>query len=621
MTDTPRVFLPPFERWTAARRAAVVVLSLALSTALHAETWPGVAVTPEVLGQHVEGPALDEMAAELRQGPLADLGVDDGVTLPDANPQPLLDRLPVGLDSGNLLYRVIEREPRLIGEARSAELEALLRPPQLSAPREVEAADGSVIHYETSAGSAHALSSRDRDDDGVPDAVNLVQQVLDELDIEGLEVWLARSAFPLGHAVQGARRFCVVSPDLSRAELTETLAYHSTWQRLAIEADDDPLLDTWIEAFASQAAARAYVALTEDDLSPLDLLPPAEDPSVAQHARRAWASPGVLACRGDAAFLEYLVQETKLSQQHLPSLWKALAESARSTRDTDADDDTTAPTLGERRAALLAAFDEFLAQRETSLSESVSRYHAWHLEQELGEGLTPTADARLSRMPEVLALGETELPPMGQWRCLVDTPLVGGLQVRFQGDSTVQAELFVTLVDGAVLRLPIDEEPLKLAGAELEEVLVLVQRPDANGPPLPTDSADDAGGLRLEVDIDARYPFVLTRIGTTIDAGQIRLDWHTDNEDDLAGWVIERAQRASGPWIRMNGLLMPAESWPDQPASYSFLDDTVEPLTRYFYRVVGVTTNGLEERSSKVSAVSLPPGPRPPVRRLPSLRR
>ncbi len=73
--------------------------------------------------------------------------------------------------------------------------------------------------------------------------------------------------------------------------------------------------------------------------------------------------------------------------------------------------------------------------------------------------------------------------------------------------------------------------------------------------------------------------------------------------------MVGGARRLSGPWRRINAAPMPPNSKPGSPWSYSLVDHDLRPSTRYHYRLIGVTSSGLVERSSTVSVLTLPGSP------------
>ena len=75
----------------------------------------------------------------------------------------------------------------------------------------------------------------------------------------------------------------------------------------------------------------------------------------------------------------------------------------------------------------------------------------------------------------------------------------------------------------------------------------------------------------------------------------IKVEWVAPPVQDLFGFIVERAERPSGPWVRVSDSLIFPErcNCEDIPATniwaedsiFSFLDTTVQPKITYYYRV------------------------------------
>jgi hypothetical protein len=121
--------------------------------------------------------------------------------------------------------------------------------------------------------------------------------------------------------------------------------------------------------------------------------------------------------------------------------------------------------------------------------------------------------------------------------------------------------------------------------------------------------ATEEGASRFDVrfDLDARAPFDLAAFSAATVGRGIVLEWTTAAERGLLGWNIYRSESPSGPFVRLNGVALPAYGDGGADIGYLFADDAVRPGRRYYYQVEGLTALGLAERSHTASA-RLDPG-------------
>ena len=87
------------------------------------------------------------------------------------------------------------------------------------------------------------------------------------------------------------------------------------------------------------------------------------------------------------------------------------------------------------------------------------------------------------------------------------------------------------------------------------------------------------------------------------DGDAVRLTWETASELDNVGFNLYRADDLEGPWTQLNATLIPSQS-PGSVfgATYTWLDETVVPNQKYFYRLEDVDTGGTASLSEIVSA-------------------
>jgi hypothetical protein len=90
------------------------------------------------------------------------------------------------------------------------------------------------------------------------------------------------------------------------------------------------------------------------------------------------------------------------------------------------------------------------------------------------------------------------------------------------------------------------------------------------------------------------------------ETGGAIVSWETGSERSLVGFNILRSRSPEGRGDRVNPIWIPALGDPDNPASYQFLDSTAEKGNHYYYRIEGVTLEGLRSLSDPV-ALTLSP--------------
>jgi len=97
------------------------------------------------------------------------------------------------------------------------------------------------------------------------------------------------------------------------------------------------------------------------------------------------------------------------------------------------------------------------------------------------------------------------------------------------------------------------------------------------------------------------------------DADGVTLAWETAAEIDNAGFNLYHATTPDGPYAKVNGALIAAEGDPTSGASYSFLDQELQPGT-YYYKLEDVDLSGVTTLHGPASAVVMPAFRRPSYR-------
>lgn len=103
------------------------------------------------------------------------------------------------------------------------------------------------------------------------------------------------------------------------------------------------------------------------------------------------------------------------------------------------------------------------------------------------------------------------------------------------------------------------------------------------------------GQLRYRAAGQGQSPlFALSSVGAqAAGEGLAEIRWSSAWEQELHSWVVERAQNAAGPWEICSPVAVPAVGQPRAETHYTVHDLPPAGSRRVFYRVVGVTREGM----------------------------
>jgi hypothetical protein len=79
--------------------------------------------------------------------------------------------------------------------------------------------------------------------------------------------------------------------------------------------------------------------------------------------------------------------------------------------------------------------------------------------------------------------------------------------------------------------------------------------------------------------------------------------WTTASEVDNYGFDIYRSLSEDGPFERINDELIAGAGTTDEPQSYVFVDDTIDPAKGYWYYIESISIDGVRERFSPITYV------------------
>lgn len=95
------------------------------------------------------------------------------------------------------------------------------------------------------------------------------------------------------------------------------------------------------------------------------------------------------------------------------------------------------------------------------------------------------------------------------------------------------------------------------------------------------------------------------------------IEWSTASELDNFGFDIYRSLSPDGPFVRLNAEPVEGAGTIDEPRSYAWVDDTIDPYVTYYYYVESISMSGARERFTPVGEAGpkLPPKSREPIDR------
>ncbi len=91
----------------------------------------------------------------------------------------------------------------------------------------------------------------------------------------------------------------------------------------------------------------------------------------------------------------------------------------------------------------------------------------------------------------------------------------------------------------------------------------------------------------------------------------ITLKWSARNEKLVYGYLIYRAERRQGPFLRINPEIIHVETpaTGESISSHEYTDASVTPSSTYFYYLDTISNGGVKTRFSGVIKKSAPPQP------------
>jgi hypothetical protein len=89
------------------------------------------------------------------------------------------------------------------------------------------------------------------------------------------------------------------------------------------------------------------------------------------------------------------------------------------------------------------------------------------------------------------------------------------------------------------------------------------------------------------------------------------LKWTTASEVDNFGFDVYRSNSEDGPFERITAMPIPGAGTTDEPQSYVWVDDTIDPRQDYYYYIESISMASQREPFSPVIRAPAKEPPRP----------
>jgi hypothetical protein len=469
---------------------------------------------------------------------------------------------------------------------------------------------GFVVSFPAQGGAG--LMAADRDGDGLPDLVNRVAEVLQasrshlaglgypdpvppggrrEVHLlrlgRGLEGYVVVPRTADGGLSQAEGAFAVLDANLDSDRLGAAVIHQMAHLSLAslVPADAPPW---WAEATA--------VFLTFAATGDIDGLRPHLE-ARQNAAGRCLATDDLLLMQGGVLWPMFLAERTG-DPAVVRRIWEVIAAAGLDPAQAAARvlrDQAGLSLPGAQRE--FAAWNLFTGERDDGLHYSLGS----HLPQAPLPVVGPGLPLDLGPVEPVEGLGSVafRLPSDGA---------TGALDLSLQAEGGAPgADLLVFYRDhGArpiLVPIPVGNDGHGGVSIPWDNAVEawLILRNAAEAP-------EDAARFEVRASLDPFAPYDLASFTAAGASWSIVLEWTTASEKGLLGWNIYRARRPTGPFLRINGVAIPARGDGSEETGYVFVDAAVRPERRYYYLIEGLTESGLTQRSHLASARA-PDGP------------
>jgi hypothetical protein len=103
---------------------------------------------------------------------------------------------------------------------------------------------------------------------------------------------------------------------------------------------------------------------------------------------------------------------------------------------------------------------------------------------------------------------------------------------------------------------------------------------------------------------------ILNSFTATPEDGEVTLEWETDSEIDLAGFMIQRSLSSNGPYTAISELI-PSEGFSHVATSYSYQDTSITNGVTYYYQLEAIDNASISEIFGPVTALPMSNTPTP----------
>jgi hypothetical protein len=192
----------------------------------------------------------------------------------------------------------------------------------------------------------------------------------------------------------------------------------------------------------------------------------------------------------------------------------------------------------------------------------------------LGFGEYIAANSKVTVIKRVLLQGEVPIvgPKYELINTLDNTIDRFSVAANYRFDGSLEGANPLTTAPQSLFSVAIEIlDPLQTAGLSFAEDLMVGQQYQydntAKYDPVNADDQDDSS-----------LPVQLNSFSATRQAHGIELVWTTESEIDNLGFNLFRSDSDSGPWIQINGALIPGAGRSSEPIDYIFFDNRVETI-------------------------------------------
>lgn len=297
------------------------------------------------------------------------------------------------------------------------------------------------------------------------------------------------------------------------------------------------------------------------------------------------SSDPVLA-RGNVGLLWSLGDEES-ERQALEEVWRALAQR---------DDDDSPVEVIDRTLQRTLGLDLLDLQARAGIAQLADGYEPARLAHEIGRlpvmGETNRLPVSPGGLAVVLIRPDPDQPDSTDLTILAADELWrAALLAHRRDEGWEQGRLVYSAPEGGF--------ELSIPWRDYDRIYLLFSRPLEGSSP---------GQLTFAAQPSATDgPFALSSLSARrISPSMVEIRWSSAWEQYLFGWTVERAPGPEGPWTVVQEIALPALGFPEEGGAYLVQDPLPAGASPAFYRIVGLTRQGL--RASGPVVATAPSG-------------